>query len=213
MKRKKNGKKTGKTKKVTLVQRFSAVFGKLKAALARSSHRIFGVFGHLKIGLRTIKTVLALLLCFSIDALRGGNFPFFSLTAAIFCMQKDIESSKKASGTMIIGTFIGGAYGLILLLIFQYALKIPSEFIEHLICAIAVIPLIQIVVALKRHAAVYMACVVYLSILVTHGGETDPFVYAFGRVSDTLIGILVSLFVNWIPFLNRKIIVKNDGNE
>lgn len=42
----------------------------------------------MKLGLRIIKTVLAVALCFIIDIFRGG-MPFFAVIAAILCLQKE----------------------------------------------------------------------------------------------------------------------------
>ena len=45
------------------------------------------------IGLRTIKTIVAVFLSLIISSLREGSVPFYSAIAAVLCMQKDFENS------------------------------------------------------------------------------------------------------------------------
>ena len=49
---------------------------------------------------------------------------------------------------------------------------------------------------IKQGQVSYFACVVFLSICVSHGLEENPFLFAWNRILDTCIGILVALFVN-----------------
>ena len=64
------------------------------------------------IGMRTIKTVTAVYLCFVIDNFRSGGVPFYAAIAAVLCVQKDIHSSIKAAKNREIATLIGGLFGM-----------------------------------------------------------------------------------------------------
>ncbi len=48
-----------------------------------------------KIGMRLIKTAIAVFLCFLVDFFRDGGTPFYSAIAAILCMQPELGSSLK----------------------------------------------------------------------------------------------------------------------
>ena len=48
-----------------------------------------------KIGMRLIKTAVAVFLCFLVDFFRDGGTPFYSAIAAILCMQPELGSSLK----------------------------------------------------------------------------------------------------------------------
>ena len=63
-------------------------------------------------GMRTIKTLIAVYLCFAIGILRGV-LPFYSAIAAILCMKKDVDEGKRAGIHRSIGTLIGGSIGLL----------------------------------------------------------------------------------------------------
>ncbi|MDR1674729.1 MAG: aromatic acid exporter family protein [Oscillospiraceae bacterium] len=163
-----------------------------------------------KIGLRTVKTAIAVALCFLIEyllniAFNRNDFPYFSATAAIFCMQKNLESSKSISFSRIIGTVIGGIYGLLLLWIIHFVLSRPPMWAEYAIIAVGIIPLIQITVILKIPLATYIACAVCLGVLLTYTNSENPLLYAGKRVLETVMGILLSLGVNALPFLNTKV--------
>ena len=48
-----------------------------------------------RVGMRMIKTAVAVFLCFAIDAFRGGGIPFYSAIAAVLCLQPSWQSSTQ----------------------------------------------------------------------------------------------------------------------
>ena len=164
----------------------------------------------IKVGLRIIKTSIAAFLCFALSYFRDIYNPFYSVISAILCMQKDIKISKEVSINRMIGTIIGGIYGLLLLLAFNYFPFEINKLMEYFISSLALIPLIFITVKIKRPDSTELACVVFLSIVISYRGNTadTALLYAINRMIDTTIGIMVSLLVNWIPFLNKPYITK-----
>lgn len=71
-----------------------------------------------KIGLRIIKSAVAVFLCFVVYELRGEvGIPFYSAIAAILCMQPYVGSSKKVALNRVIATFLGGLSGMLVLLL------------------------------------------------------------------------------------------------
>lgn len=69
---------------------------------------------HFHIGMRIVKTVLAVFVCSILGWLRGEP-AFFSMIAAVLCMQKSAEKTLTTSFNRVIGTAVGGAYGVIVL--------------------------------------------------------------------------------------------------
>lgn len=69
---------------------------------------------HFHIGMRIIKTVIAVFVCAIIGWLRG-EMTFFSMIAAVLCMQKSAEKTLSTSFNRVMGTAVGGAYGVIVL--------------------------------------------------------------------------------------------------
>ncbi len=158
-----------------------------------------------KPGLRILKTGIAVMLCVISAYFRGAYaLPFYSSIAAILCTQKDSKAGRKAGLNRMIATLIGGAYGyLICLLSIATGLQ-NSPFFHNLLAGFAVMPLIYITVLLKQSQVAYIACVVSLSISLTHGRDPNPLAFALNRVIDTLIGVVIAVIVNELPFLRRR---------
>lgn len=157
-----------------------------------------------KIGMRIIKSSVAVFLCFVIYLIRGDGIPFYSAIAAILCMQPDVSNSRRVAFNRTVGTFIGGFFGMLVML--MEARFIPPEIpvLKYLLISVVIIPLIYITVLVKKPTASYITCVVFLSITVSHGLDANPYLFAFNRIIDTLIGIFVSLGVNAFHLPKRK---------
>lgn len=157
------------------------------------------------IGLRTIKTVLAVFFCFAIDSVRVEGVPFYAAIAAVLCIQKDMENSWETAKNREIATIIGGLWGMLYLFIEKEFLSIDPDLIRYLIISFMLIPIIHFSVFLKQKKGTYLMCVVFLSVTVTHGADVSPFWFAWNRILDTSIGIAVALLVNFFPFEKLKI--------
>lgn len=149
------------------------------------------------IGMRVIKTVIAVYLCFLISFLRNG-IPFYSAIAAILCMQNDHSNSFKTGKSRMIGTLIGGAYGFLAIILIDFINIELFNYIHYLILSLFLIPIIYTNVFLKVNSSTYISCVVFFSITVSHGGDITPMYFTLNRIVDTSIGIVVSLIINII---------------
>lgn len=150
---------------------------------------------HFHIGMRIVKTVLAVFVCSILGWLRGET-AFFSMIAAVLCMQKSAEKTLTSSFNRVIGTAVGGAYGVIVLFLetqFRLQRILP---LFYLIVSLMLIPVILTATGIKKPSVAAFACVVFLSTTVYHVGDADPYTYALNRMLDTVIGIVVALIVN-----------------
>lgn len=74
-----------------------------------------------RVGMRMVKTALAVAICFFLYVLRGEEgVPIFSTIAAIICMQPYAENSIQVSINRIIGTLLGAVFALLVLYLIQY---------------------------------------------------------------------------------------------
>lgn len=149
-----------------------------------------------KIGMRIIKSAIAVFICFLISMIRGQGIVFYSAIAAILCMQPYVSNSLKVAKNRIVGTLIGGIFGIVILTIQRAFIPAHMEIISYLLIAVAIIPLIYITVIIEKTTASYITCVVFLSVTVAHGIDVSIYEFALNRILDTLIGIVVSLGVN-----------------
>lgn len=151
---------------------------------------------NLKVGLRTIKTVLSVMICFVINEFRTGGIPFYSAIAAISCMQNNIDDSFKVATNRTISTLLGGMWGMSFVLLDVYLLPSMPNIYRELIISLMLILVIQTSVIFNLKKSAYLSCVVFLSITITHGFDANPILFAINRIVDTLIGIIVSLVIN-----------------
>lgn len=158
-----------------------------------------------KVGMRTTKSAVAVGICFIVYALRGyQGMPFYSALSALWCMMPDIENSRKMALQRTIGTMIGAAYGLLALLLYLYVFPNMTEIGFYFFSAVMIVPIISTTVAYNKQNATYFSCVVFLSITINHFTDVNPFLFVWGRILDTMIGILVALAVNSMQIPHKK---------
>lgn len=158
-----------------------------------------------KVGMRTTKSAVAVGICFIVYALRGyQGMPFYSALSALWCMMPDIENSRKMALQRTIGTMIGAVYGLLALLLYLYVFPNMTEIGFYFFSAVMIVPIISTTVAYNKKNATYFSCVVFLSITINHFTDVNPFLFVWGRILDTMIGILVALAVNSMQIPHKK---------
>lgn len=165
------------------------------------------------IGMRIIKSAVAILLCYLVSFLRDNNgIVFYSQLAALWCIQVYVENSRKNASQRLIGTVIGALYGLIYLLIRNWAGGIDKVFDAFFISAFIVVILYTTVLIRKKQAS-YFSCVVFLSIVVNHVTDVNPYLFVWNRFLDTVIGIIIGVGVNLmsLPRERRKDILFLSG--
>lgn len=156
-----------------------------------------------RVGMRMVKTALAVGICFLLYILRGEHgAPVFSAIAAIICMQPYVENSVQVAFNRIVGTLLGAAFALLALYFIRF---IPEDYHlwEYAVISFTVIPVLYITVLLKKTGASSLASIVFLSVCLSNSGNT-PLMDAVNRSVETIIGILVSLAVNIVHLPRRR---------
>ena len=147
------------------------------------------------LGLRTIKTGVALALAIFVAQVLEIEYPFFVGMTAIISMDKTMTNSLKMGRNRVVGTFLGACIGVLL------------SYVDRgnpLLCGVGIMMLILICNKLRLQVSITIGGIVMIAIMV-HTDKT-PLFYGFHRTFDTLIGALVSLFVNVVlfPYANDK---------
>ena len=157
------------------------------------------------IGMRIIKSALGVLICFIIYFLREKQgTTFYSALAVLWCIQNQTKNTIGNAMQRITGTFIGAAYGLIFILAKQNFHLSGDSFAYSFMIASALIPIIYTTVLINKKKAAYFSCVVFLSIVVNHLMDNNPYIFVANRSLDTLIGIFVGLILN-STFVHSKL--------
>lgn len=171
-----------------------------------------------KIGMRIIKSAVAVFICFMYYFFfRKNGIIFYSQLAALWCMQPNMNNTKAKAAQRTIGTLTGAVIGLLILLIdksFIPTTRMGNFFYDSLV-AFAIIVVIYITILIRKPDASYFSCVVFLSIVVNHIGDANPYVFVFDRVMDTMIGIIIGMGVNAfrLPYRKEKDILFVSGMD
>lgn len=156
-----------------------------------------------KLGLRIIKSSIAVFLCYLFNYFRGENgIVFYTQLSVLWCIQSYISTTKKNAYQRIVGTFIGAGFGLFVLLAFVVLrnnfknAELNLYLIKGFITSLGIIVVLYSTVVLNKKNASYFSCVVFLSIVVIHGADDNPFLFTLNRVVDTMAGIFIGVAVN-----------------
>ncbi len=169
------------------------------------------------IGLRIIKSAIGVFLCFLINMLRGGEgIVFYSQLAVLWCMQDYISETKAKAKQRAIGTTIGAVYGLIVLMLLRFLYTIidlhiadasqetAEKFAKAIIVSLFIVLTLYTTVVIGKKQASYFSCVVFLSIVVNHLGDVNPYLFVWNRFLDTMIGIVLGVIVNSFSLPRRR---------
>lgn len=151
------------------------------------------------IGMRIIKSAVAVAICYFIDILRHGEgMVFYSQLAALWCIQMYRSNTKKNAVQRTIGTCIGAIFGLIYLLLYSVMQNavLLLDWLEVVVVPFFIILVLYTTVLVKKNQASYFSCVVFLSIVVNHVSDINPYLFVWNRFLDTMLGILVGILVN-----------------
>lgn len=150
----------------------------------------------LKIGLRTLKTGMAVLL--TLLLLRENAF--FACIAAIVSVQDTVEHSFEVGIARVYGTIIGALVGLGMIIPYHILDQLSISLVvrqnlEYLLIAIGVMIVIQIGNMLKKPDIISLSCMVFVGITLTQA-DSAPLAYAIERTVYTIIGIIVAVAIN-----------------
>ena len=151
------------------------------------------------IGMRIIKSALAVSLCMVINEVRGeGSMVFYSQLAALWCIQMYRSNTLSNALQRMIGTVVGALYGLIYILIYPHSALggIYSVLLNIVFIFLGVLMVIYSTVLINKKQASYFSCVVFLSIVINHIEDINPYSFVWNRFLDTMIGIVVGLALN-----------------
>lgn len=151
------------------------------------------------IGLRTVKTGLAVALALLFADLRGSTSLIFAAIGAISAMSRTVGDAFESCRTQLTGILLGAGFGALFV-------SVLSNF-RYAGIGLGLIALILLCVRLRLQFAVPLSCIVFVSICLSPAG--DAFQYGFNRLLDTAIGLATALVINVAikPYNNSRRIV------
>lgn len=140
-----------------------------------------------KIGMRTIKTAIAVSLTILISQLLNLRSPFFAGIAAVIAMQSSVSESFNTGRNRMYGTIIGAIIAL------SFSLIAPEN---PFFIGIGIIIIIYICNTFGWKKSVQISTIVFLSIILNYE-EGSRVSYAFYRTLDTLFGLIIGTLINY----------------
>ena len=178
----------------------------------------------LKVGLRIIKTALAVFMCLTlyvllktIEYIPGvpANFafnwynPFFAGIAAAYSIHPSKKASLRQAKNRIVASLIGGIIGILLVSIYTvfggewpnvYAVNLETFnfLLPYILVSICVVLVIETGVVLKQKDAIFVSVLTFLSVTINPNSAVEKWYWQFGinRILSTIIGVLIALGVN-----------------
>ena len=143
------------------------------------------------IGLRTVKTALAIIVSMLIADQFGGTGD--KLIFAMLGAMSVVEPTFKESVTACLGQIIGVCTGA---LISVLLIALPISGLTAV--GIGVIGIIVLYNGFRMKTSPSLPC--FIMVLICTSSDVDPMLYALGRIWDTAIGLGVGMFINMLVF-------------
>lgn len=156
-------------------------------------------------GQRILRSVMAAFICLIIYFLRGrSGAPFYSIIAALQCIQPYSPNMLKVGRNRITGTLVGAFWGACVLFgalwISGGQVEYETTIIYYIVLVIFIGVVLYSTVVLKVTESSYFSAVVFLSIAMNHIGDANPYIFVFNRTLDTIIGVGVAVLANSVHF-------------
>ena len=152
---------------------------------------MFAKHKRFRIGLRTIKTAVAVIVAMLIVTSYGATTSrlIFAMLGAMAVMEHTFKESLESCLTQFIGMIIGSLVGVLLLKLL---------FSSLLVAGIGIIFVITLYNLFHIKFSPTLPCLMVVIICTTP--NIQPFIYAIGRLWDTAIGLFVGMFINTLVF-------------
>lgn len=153
------------------------------------------------IGLRTVKTAVAVVLAMAVADAYGATDSrlVFAMLGAMLTMEPTFRDAFQTFIFRTVGVLVGAVMGVLLQM-----LPLP----DLAAIGIGVVLLITGYNVLRIHYSPLMPCLILVMLIVE--ADLHPWQYAFGRVWDTAIGMTIGLSINMLvfPYDNAKTILR-----
>ncbi len=144
------------------------------------------------IGMRNIKTALAVLAVLVLYRLLHRETAMLAATAAVICMQDSVQKTLRSGLNRLVGTCAGALIGMLLLYSRQ---ALGGSYLSLLFAPLGIVLIIWFCNFIHKPEATVISCIVLLMIVLEQSAQ-DPFYYSINRMLDTLFGIVVAYIIN-----------------
>ena len=152
------------------------------------------------LGLRIVKTTVAVFLCllfYYLRGYRGQDMPTEAAITAIICMQPYVRDTGAYAFNRFVGTLIGAFWGLLLLLLLNdFPVLSANMLLLYAMMALGVLLSLYSAVLVRMPDASGLASIVFLCIVIAFPDIEQPLHQAAHRILDVFVGTAVATAVN-----------------
>lgn len=161
-------------------------------------------FGRFRLGMRTIKSALAVFLCILFFHVTNRGLPMIAALSAVFSLRQDLTTTVSFGRSRIIGNTIGGFLAILYFLVKHF---FHNDFlVELFLLPLLVIIVIVVSDGINNNSGIISAIATLLLIALSIP-QGESYLYAIQRVLDTFIGTFIAIGINFFlrpPELEKK---------
>ncbi|WP_207696351.1 hypothetical protein DOK67_0002925 [Enterococcus sp. DIV0212c] len=150
--------------------------------------------GPFRLGMRTLKTALAVMLCIILFKVFDRGAPMIAALAAVFSLRQDLTTSLTFGKSRILGNTLGGGLAIVYFLVKDL---FSNDFlVELFLLPFLVIVVIVVSDGMNNNSGIIsaIATLLLISLSIPQG---ESFYFALSRVIDTFIGTFIGIGLNF----------------
>ena len=149
--------------------------------------------GRFRLGMRTIKTALAVMLCILLFHITDRGSPLIAALAAVFSLRQDLTTSISFGRSRVLGNSLGG----LLAMIYYY---IQAFFHNEFYVEIFLLPLFVILVIVFSDGinSGIISAIATMLLIAFSIPQGESALFALNRVLDTFIGTIIAISLNGV---------------
>ena len=167
-------------------------------------------FGRFRLGMRTIKTAIAVMLCILLFRFLNRGQPLIAALSAVFSLRQDLTTTLSFGKSRVLGNSIGGATAIIYFFMKQY---FNNDFLIELLVLPALVAFIIVLSDGINNNSGIISGIATMLLITLSVPQGESFIFALDRVLDTFIGTLIAIFINFVlrpPEKEKQAEIKED---
>ncbi|MGH1839800.1 aromatic acid exporter family protein [Enterococcus gallinarum] len=167
-------------------------------------------FGRFRLGMRTIKTAIAVMLCILLFRFLNRGQPLIAALSAVFSLRQDLTTTLSFGKSRVLGNSIGGATAIIYFFMKQY---FHNDFLIELLVLPALVAFIIVLSDGINNNSGIVSGIATMLLITLSVPQGESFIFALDRVLDTFIGTLIAIFINFVlrpPEKEKQAEIKED---
>lgn len=153
-------------------------------------------YKHFRVGMRTVKTGVAVALCVLLFKIIGRGVPMIAMIAAIFALREDWQSSMRFGKTRLFGNSLGAIFAALLIILRQIiGQSQQTDLIEVIGLPLVIMIMIVFCDSINYNSGIIGASATFLIIYFTIPAN-ETILFALERILDTFLGTFIAIAVN-----------------